>query len=181
MVENARDLLAPEQVEACLRYLFQGIRGDGATPDRVRPDGVPVYAAGPESNPVGEPNIDNAQFLVIAVDAHLKRLPPQRARELFRQWALPLDKAMAYIPRSASGLVWNDPQKPHSPYGFTDTVGKTGELLFESLLYWTASQRLAHWHRRVGDRQRAKENQRHARLIEKNIVDLRQFNAAGLD
>ncbi len=172
MVENAGDLLPPEQVEAALRYLIKGIRADGAAPDRVRPDGVAVYVAGGENSPLGEPNIDNAQFLAIAVDAHLQRLAPAARIRLFREWSGPLDRAMDYLPRSPAGLVFNDPQKPHSPYGFTDTVGKTGELLFESLLYWTASRRLADWHERYGDSAAAEEFQKRAKLIETNLVRL---------
>ena len=151
MVENAGDLLDPGQVEAAIRYLVKGIRADGAAPDRVRPDGVPVYVAGPEDHPLGEPNLDNAMFLAIAVDEHLKRLPARDRLALWREWSEPLVRALNYVPRSPAGLVFNDPQKPHSPYGFTDTVGKTGELLFESLLYWTASRRVAGWLDRFGE------------------------------
>jgi hypothetical protein len=172
MVENAGDLLPVEDVEGCLRFLIRGVRDDGAAPDRVRPGGAPVYRAGPEDRPLGEPNIDNAQFLVIAVDAHLQRLPRKRSGRLFAEWSPRLDRAMAYIPRAACGLVWNDPARPHSPYGFTDTVGKTGELLFESLLYWTASQRMETWHRRTGDAAAARDYARHARQIEANLARL---------
>ncbi|MBI2925275.1 MAG: hypothetical protein HYY24_06170 [Verrucomicrobia bacterium] len=172
MVEHAGDLMPREEVEACLRYLLRGIRTDGATPDRVQPDGVAVYTGGPPDKPLGEPNLDNAQFLVIAVAEHLKRLPRQRARALFREWALALRKAMDWTPCAASGLVWNDPAKPHSPYGFTDTIGKTGELFFESLLYWTACERLAEWQRRIAERETAKEFRQRAKLIERNLGTL---------
>jgi hypothetical protein len=172
MVENAGDLLPGEHVEACLRYLLQGIRADGAAPDRVRPDGVAVYAAGPENHPVGEPNLDNAQFLVLAVDEHLRRRPRARAKELFKEWAPALDRAMDYIPRAETGLVWNDPARPHSPYGFTDCIGKTGEVLFESLLYWTASRRIAEWHRRAGQPDSARKYRARARLIEEHLSRL---------
>jgi len=86
---------------------------------------------------LGEPNLDNAPFLVIAVDEHLKRLPKKHAQRLFRGWAAALDRAMDWVPRGASGLVWDDPAKPHSPFGFTDMVGKTGELFFEFLVLFT--------------------------------------------
>lgn len=171
MVENAGDLIPVENVEACIQALVDGIRADGAAPDRVRPDGVAVYTAGGEGHPIGEPNIDNAPFLAIAVDNHLQRVNPFRRLGLFRKWSEPLDRAMDYIPRGANGLVFNDPQKPHSPYGFTDTIGKTGELFFESLLYWTACRRLAAWHERLGG-SRAAEYQRRAALIEANVGDL---------
>ncbi len=172
MVENAGDLIPPEHVEAGLRYLIRGIRADGAAPDRVRPDGVAVYVAGAEGHPLGEPNIDNAQFLVIAADSHLKRVPPAARVKLFREWAGPLRRALDYIPCSPAGLVFNDPARPHSPYGFTDTVAKTGELFFESLLYWTACQRLAHWCERHGETATAQELHQLAGLIETNLVRL---------
>ena len=169
MVENAGDLMPREEVEACLRYLIKGIRADGAAPDRVQPDGVAVYVGGDIKHPLGEPNLDNPPFLVIAVDEHLKRLPRTRAAALFREWAFSLDRAMDWIPRSPQGLVWNDPVKPHSPYGFTDTIGKTGELFFESLLDWTASRRMADWHRRTGNPAQARKYRERAALIEHNL------------
>ncbi len=186
MVENAGELLPATEVEACLRYLIRGIRADGAAPDRVQTDGLAVYVGGPVEQPLGEPNLDNPAFLVIAVDEHLKRLPRQRALALFREWAGALERTMAWVPRSAAGLVWNDPAKPHSPYGFTDTVGKTGELFFESLLDWTASRRLADWQRRMGNADGARTHRQRARSIERNLgvlwdADAGAFMAATQD
>jgi hypothetical protein len=186
MVENAGDLLDPGQVETALGYLIRGVRSDGAAPDRVRPDGVPVYVAGPEDHPLGEPNLDNAMFLILAVDEHLKRIPAHRRLGLWRAWAEPLVRALNYIPRSPGGLVFNDPARPHSPYGFTDTVAKTGELLFESLLYWTAAGRLAGWLERYGDGATAAELRRRTAAIEGGLARLWDegsgaFLAAGVD
>ncbi|MEJ5250440.1 MAG: hypothetical protein HPY54_01300 [Chthonomonadetes bacterium] len=169
MVENAGDLMHPRHIEGCIRYLVRAQRKDGAVPDRVRPDGVPVYVAGPESNPLGEPNLDNPPFLVIAVDAYLQRVPASRRASLFEEWSQVLDIGMDWIPLSPSGLVYNNPDKPHSPYGFTDCIGKTGELLMESLLYWQACRMLERWHRQVGRGQRAAEYSRRARQVEQNI------------
>jgi hypothetical protein len=186
MVENASDLMPAADIESALRYLIKGQRGDGAVPDRVRPDGVPVYVAGGENNPLGEPNLDNPQFLVIAADAYLKRVTPEKARTLFAEWKESLDRGLNYLPRSAAGLIDNDPAKPHSPYGFTDTVGKTGELCMESLLDWVACQRLAYWHGQYGDGQNVTELQRRAALIEQNLARLWDeaagaFRAASVD
>lgn len=157
MVIYAGDLMPPDNVEAAIRYLIRGQREDGAVPDRVRPDGVPIYVAGPDENPLGEPNLDNPPFLVLAADAHWNRVDEDRRRALFLEWSTNLDRGLAYVPRSASGLVWNDPDHIHSPYGFTDTVGKTGDLFMESMLYWQAARCLARWHRHFGNGKQASE------------------------
>jgi alpha-L-rhamnosidase len=167
IVENAGDLLPPDDIAACIRYLIRGQREDGWIPDRVGPDGTPIYTAGgPDFWKMAGPNIDNAQFLVIAVDEYLKRMPSEKRLGQFREWAAALDKGMDTIPRNDHGLVYSDPKRPHSPYGFTDCIGKTGALFMESLLYWTASRRLAAWHEQAGDRDRAAEYRRRADLIE---------------
>lgn len=172
MVEHTADLLPQEHIEASIRYLLRGQRQDGAMPDRVRSDGVPVYVAGPENSPLGEANLDNPLFMAIAVDAYLQRIPLSHCQKLFREWSRALDIGMDWVPLSVHGLVFNNPDKPHSPYGFTDCIGKTGELLMESLLYWTACRRLERWHRQVGRIQRAAEYSRRAREIEANLVRL---------
>jgi hypothetical protein len=143
MVEYAGDLMPGADVEKCIEYIVRGIRDDGAVPDRVQVDGRPVYSAGAPESPLGEPNLDNGPYLVIAVDSHLDRVSAERRKLLWSRWAPALAKGMDYVPLAPSGLVWNDPDKPHSPYGFTDTVGKTGELFMESVLYWRAAKILA--------------------------------------
>lgn len=145
MVENAGNLMPLDEIEGCVRTLLSGQRADGVAPDRVRPDGAAVYVGGPEDAPMGRWNLDNGPFLVIAADETLRRMPPEPARDLAEAWGPALLRALEILPLSAVGLVWNDPADPHSPYGFTDTVCKTGELFFESLLYWTACRRLAQW------------------------------------
>ena len=169
MVENAGYLMPKENIENCIRYLIKGIRADGAAPDRVQVDGKPVYVAGPPDNPIGEPNIDNAQFLVFSVNSYLETIPKDKQKILYKDWSPYLKKCMDYIPRGKDGLVWNDPVKPHSPYGFTDTVGKTGELFMESLLYWRACGMIAKWDGRSGDITGRDDFSKRAGLIEKNI------------
>ena len=136
MAQYAGHLLPTEHLIAGFEYLLRGQRDDGAMPDRVRPDGHPVYVAGPEAKPIGLANLDNPAFMVILADVCLEAVP-----ERFETWREPLLKGLDWIPRR-DGLVFNDPETPHSPYGFTDTIAKTGELLFESLLDWDACRRL---------------------------------------
>jgi hypothetical protein len=169
MVENAGDLIPAEEIEACIEFTLKGQRPDGTIPDRVQPDGTAVYAAGPTGAPVGEPNLDNAAFLVISADNFLATQAEERRQSLARKWVEKFTKGMETIPISENGLVYNDPVKPHSPYGFTDTVGKTGELLFESLLYWTACLRVGQMQALAGVPYEAQEYQQRAARVEENL------------
>ncbi len=142
MAQYAGHLLPTEHLVAGFEYLLAGQREDGAMPDRVQPNGHPVYVAGPETKPIGLANLDNPAFMVILADVCLNVLPQAAAMAKLEAWRGPLLRGLDWVPRSESGLVFNDPAQPHSPYGFTDTIAKTGELLFESLLDWDASRRL---------------------------------------
>ena len=169
MVENAGYLMSKGTIERCIDRLVKGVREDGAVPDRVQADGRPVYTAGPPDAPPAEPNIDNAQFLVFAVTGYLEMTPEDLRGSYYRKWAPALARGMNYIPLSVGGLVWNDPAKPHSPYGFTDTVAKTGELFMESVLYWRAAKMLARWEGLYGSAAARDGWEARARAVEKNI------------
>ena len=139
MAEYCGDLLGADAVENCIRFVLRGQREDGWFPDRVESSGEAVYAAGEKGKPVGEANLDNTPFLIFSVNTWCRELVSQeKATASFQEWAPLLDRGMDCIPLSEDGLVWNAPEKPHSPYGFTDTVCKTGRLLMESVLYWRA-------------------------------------------
>jgi hypothetical protein len=176
MVENAFDLMPREHTPAAIRYLLAGQREDGCIPDRRQPDGVSVYSAGPANAPVAAPPLDNSAFMVFLVADYVDHTDDL---DFFRPCARPLIRAMDYIPRSEAGLVWNDPKKPHSPYGFTDCIGKTGEQCFDSLLYWRACGRLSALVRKTGDGAAAAEMDRRAELIVKNITRLWDDAAGG--
>jgi hypothetical protein len=172
MVEYAGDLMPLEDIRRCISYLVKGVHTDGLVPDRVQVDGRAVYAAGAADSPLGEPNIDNAQFLVFAVDSFLDRIPEDRRAAVYAEWAPALIRGLDWIPRRANGLVWNDPGKPHSPYGFTDTVAKTGDLFMESVLYWRAAKMLARWEGRFGKTATRDDFLARAAAVEKSIGSL---------
>lgn len=148
MVENAYHLLEPDEVRAAILYLLRGQRADGCIPDRVQVDGTAVYSAGPTDAPLGDPPTDNAQFMV-----HLVYDYVQHSGDLAfaRQHLASLRRALDSVPRSSNGLVYIPPGRRRSPYGFTDTVAKTGELCFSSLLYWTACEKMAELCARCGE------------------------------
>lgn len=139
MVENAGDLIDPAEIRAAILYLLNGQREDGCIPDRVQADGLAVYSAGPVGKPLGDPPTDNSQFIVnlvydYAIETGDKNFACQNLDALRR--------ALDYTHRDSTGLVDIPPGHKQSPYGFTDTIGKTGGELFASLLYWQACQKM---------------------------------------
>lgn len=143
MLEYAGELIPIEDAVAGVEYLLAGAREDGWIPDRVDQAGAVAYTAGDGS--FGRPNLDNAAFLILAADSVLKRLPASEAMTLFKRWVDGLEAGLAALPLDENGLIYNDPADPHSPYGFTDCIGKTGALLMESLLLWRALRALSYW------------------------------------
>jgi len=183
MVENAFDLIPKSQMKAAISYLLNGQRKDGCIPDRVQVDGLAVYSAGPVDHPLGDPPTDNSQFMVKLVADYVQGSGDM---DFFRRYSQQLIAAMNFTPRAPSGLVYIDPAHPHSPYGFTDTIAKTGELLFSSLLYWEASQRLTGLFKQINDEKTARDFEHRAELIEENIFilwdkDAGMFRAASVD
>ena len=144
MAEYAGELMGPEHIRQCLCVTLDHAReSDGWIPDRVDAAGAAVYSAGNPDLPCGEPNLDNGPFAVITAYFLLKLLPDGEGRGFLEQYASALYRGLACIPKGEGGLVYNPPEKPHSPYGFPDCICKTGLLMQESLLYWRACRMLA--------------------------------------
>jgi hypothetical protein len=140
-VEGAGRLLTPAEILGAIDYLLARQREDGVIPERVRPDGVPVYLAGPEDQPLGlDPPTDNAQFMVKLLDAYYVLTGDGRG---FVERSAALARALESVPLNVEGLVYVDRNRPHAAYGFTDCVAKSGKELFSTLLYWEATRRLA--------------------------------------
>ena len=149
MVHGAGDLIPLEDMIACVNYLIGGAREDGWIPDRVEPDGFARYTAGMDGFPALS-NLDNGPYLALAAGETLKRMNPEKARAQFLSWRGALEKGLKCMKKSENGLILNDTTPPHSPYGFTDCISKTGELCMESLILWEALGVLAEWKARCG-------------------------------
>lgn len=186
MVRYAGQYIPDSDLKACIEYLIQGQRADGSMPDRVQPDGIPVYAGGGIHSPLGEPNLDNGPFMVLLVEDYLKRLPSDAAIKQFETWSDALKKGLDYLPKSKNGLLYNSPEKPHSPYGFTDTVGKTGYLFMESLLYWQACKAMETLYNKVENIEKRDKFVQQSQKIEQSVSTLWNpsdgaFYAASID
>ncbi len=140
MVEGAGHLMPRAEILGCIDYIISGCHDDGTVPDRVYADGHPVYHAGPEDAPLGaRPPADNAQFLAKMICAYAELTGDGQALQNRMDHVI---RAMETVPRTREGLVYIDPNSPHSSYGFTDCIGKTGKEFFCSMLYWETCQRL---------------------------------------
>jgi len=141
MAEGAPQLIPPEEVLAGIDYLLARQRDDGFIPDRVTADGRAIFFPGPEDGPIGSlPPVDNQPFmakLICAYSKGSKSYAPVKQR-LDRMYA-----ALDAVPCEADGLVAIDRNNPWVDYGFTDTVAKTGKVLFGSLLHWEACEQMA--------------------------------------
>ena len=144
MVEGHPQGIPEADIRAGFEYLIGGQRTDGAMPDRVTADGSPQYlVAG------SEPPTDNSQFMVKVAYEYWQL---NGDLSLFSDHADGLVRAMNFVPRSPNNsLVYIDPANPHSPYGFTDRIVKTGDELFSSLLYYESAGNLAQMFAAIGD------------------------------
>lgn len=173
MTEYGGDLMGDKAIEDCLRFILRGQRADGWFPDRVEASGEAVYAAGAKGSPVGLANLDNTPFFIFAAAAYFDRIGLERARPLFEAWCAAMDRGMACIPLNEEGLVFNDAAAPHSPYGFTDTVCKTGRLFMESVLFWRAAKQMEKLYGvLLQNTEAAAAYAEKARRVEKNISRL---------
>jgi hypothetical protein len=140
LVEHGAEFLGQDEVRAAIQVLLAGQRADGAIPDRVNRNLVPIYHPGPLGRPLGAgPALDNGMFAVALVYHYRRHFGDPG----FVRAVLPsLRRALDAVPRNR-GLVFNDPQHPSCTYGFQDTVAKGGHDLFCSLLYVLACRQMA--------------------------------------
>ena len=165
MVEDAKEFIPPEDIEKGIQYLIDGADSDGWIPDRVEKDGYAKYTAG--GGLPASPNLDNGCFLCLLANEYLITLSEEKAREVFLKWKDALQKGIDCLPIAENGLIINCAEPPHSPYGFTDTVSKTGYLAFESLLLWQAQKIMCFWLKKYGFL--SERYERNYKLIEKNF------------
>lgn len=169
-VEGAGRLLPPEEIAAAIDYLLARQREDGLMPNRVEADGRAVYVVNEHVPALNHPPTDNAQFAVKLVDAYVDLTADW---DFFARHQNALMDGLETVPLSADGLVFIDPSNPRSSYGFADTVGMTGEVLFCSLLYWEAYLLLAKMCQRIQDHDAAHTCFEAAEHAYRNLAEFR--------
>ncbi|MBS1884475.1 MAG: hypothetical protein JSS97_16135 [Actinobacteria bacterium] len=186
MVEGAPSAIPLADLERGIEYLISRQREDGAMPNKVFKDGTPRFCPGPGCESVfgPAPPPDNPSFMVKLAHHH-RRLGG--GASLFVRHRQALERGMRFVPRSpATSLVYIDPTHPSSPYGFSDAVAKTGDQLFDSLLWWEAASRLADLLAEAGDAAAATTWRREATVVADDLQTLRDpdsgmFLAASVD
>jgi len=143
ILEGGAAHIPQAELLAAAQVFLHAQRADGACVDCVKFDGTPIYMPGYGS--MGEnPVADGSQFTVAVVYLTWKQTG---APSLLTTNVLDaLVRAMDAVPRNpVTGLVFIDPAKAwdRCAYGFTDSIRKTGDCFFESLLDVEASTRLA--------------------------------------
>lgn len=143
MYESAPEFFPQSEVRPVLAMLLSKIRGDGWAPERITADGEAIYRCHGRGDV-----IDSAPFFVQLFNAYAVAIGdfdlPYANLDAF--W-----KMLAVLPHEKeTGLIWIDPENPHTGYGFTDQVAKTGRELFCSLLVFEALTTVGEWAAQCG-------------------------------
>ena len=130
-----------ELLDAC-RLFVRSLNPDGAGVDCVKFDGTPIYKPGYGS--LGENPVADGGPFTVGVAFHTYR--KTKDAKLLGEMLPLLVRTMGAVPRNPeTGLVHIDPKRAwdRCPYGFTDSVRKQGDVLFDSLLFVQACRQLS--------------------------------------
>jgi hypothetical protein len=143
MYASAPEFFPEAEVRPVLDLVLRSVRADGWAPEKIRANGEVMYRCHGEGDV-----IDSGPFLVQLVAAYVRATGDEAVA---RAHLDTLARALFVLPRETeTGLIWVDPARPHTAYGFTDTVAKTGRELFCSLLMFEALGTVAEWAARFG-------------------------------
>lgn len=136
---SIRSFSTEELTDAC-RLFVRHVHADGAGTDCVRFDGTPIYKPG--YGTMGQEPVTDGPAFTVGVVYHTWR---HTTDEALRKECVPvLDRTMSCLPRNpANGLVHIDSPGKRCPYGFTDSIPKSGDQLFDSLLAVQACRHMA--------------------------------------
>ena len=141
-LEGSISSYSDQELLAACRLFVRSMDPDDTGTDCVKFDGTPIYKPG-YGGMGDKPVADGSQFTVgVAWHTYRKTKDAVLLNEILE----PLVKTMRAVPRNPeTGLVRIDPNQEwdRCPYGFTDSVRKTGDELFCSLLYAQACRQIA--------------------------------------
>ena len=149
-LEGAADVIPRQELLAAAELFVSKLDGNGSGVDCIAYDGHPLYRPGGDTmgdNPVA----DGGPFTVAV--AYLTWKQTGDASLLRKDYLDRLLLTLHAVPHNRlTGLVHISPAIAYdrAPYGFTDCVRKTGDVLFCSLLDYEACGRIAEMLREAG-------------------------------
>ena len=168
MFESAPDFFAAREVRHILDLLISKQRADGWIAERLMSDGTVMYCChGCENGDV----LDSNPFFVKLAHAYAQASGDEKfiADNLDKLW-----KSLTSLPQEAdTGLMWVDPKKPHTAYGFTDSIAKTGRELFCSLLTFEALGIVNKWAVKLDRKDIATPSEAWRKKIQQNLALLK--------
>ncbi|XRB21639.1 hypothetical protein RI054_28g114880 [Pseudoscourfieldia marina] len=152
---------------ASFEYLLERPRADGVLPVSCHPDDS---ARGPYceygaalmcNDTVGHPGwstcrtLDSGPFAALLA-AHVYDnffASNEQAVAWYEKWSFTLIEGLMQTTRNPDGcgLVWSNTTQPNVGYGFQDTVRKSGDVLYSSILFWQACAELSRIAESSGD------------------------------
>ena len=138
----------------------------------VSPSGATLY--GQEGRNL---TLDSAPFAVRTVVMIAERTGN---KSFFEEYAPALTRGLGTMPLSPRGLVWNDPGNPAIGYGFHDSVIKSGEVLYTSLLFFDACMGLSRLYNRTGNRDLGHQYYSKAAAVQAALVPAFWNQSSGL-
>ncbi|MHC4628575.1 MAG: alpha-L-rhamnosidase-related protein [Planctomycetota bacterium] len=169
-LEGSLDSYSGKELRDSCRLFIRSIRTDGAAVDCVKFDGSPIYKPG-FGTMGAHPVADGSQFTVaVAWHTYQKTKDSEFVKEIIDA----LVKTMLAVPRNPETALVHigDGEWDRCPYGFTDTVRMKGDVLFCSLLYVEACQRLSDLLIAVDRSNDASEWKRRAEVTARNIREV---------
>lgn len=179
MLEGNIDAFSKKELkDACLLFV-NAQSEDGAMVDCIKFDGTPIYKPGMGNMGIN-PVADGSQF-TIGVVWHTYR--KTKDESLVKEVIDRLVRCMEVVPRNPkTGPVYIKPGEEwdRCPYGFTDTIRKQGDTLFDSLLFVQASRQLADLLKVAGRENEARQWQDEAIKVAESIRKIFWDSSIGL-
>ena len=142
MLETCAAAFTKEELDAACRLFVKAIDANGAGVDCVKFTGEPIYKPG-YGRMGSKPVADGSQFTVNVAYLTWKQT---QDHQLLSDIVDDLVRAMKAVPLNLQTKlvhISTAPGEDRCAYGFTDSIGKRGDVFFCSLLYFQAAGRLA--------------------------------------
>ncbi len=179
MLEGSVNSFSDKELTDACNLFIRSKRSDNAGVDCVKFDGTPIYKPG--FGTMGKNPVADASQFTVNVAWHTYHKTGDK--KLLTSIIDPLVRILQSTPRNPEThlvhIIPGDEQE-RCPYGFTDTIGKQGDLLFCSLLYVQASRRLSDLFTALGEKSEATNWKKKSERVAENIRNIFWDSQTGL-